>query len=329
MERRQHYRQRNHRGPNPLIWRTGQVYGALTVAPGAQLNFTGEYYPILNSGNTNSSAVLTNRGTVNYVGGYPLYAGQGAQIYNYGQWRLHADATVLDYSGGGAGATFHNFGTITKTGGAGDSVFTSSLTILYGTGTVNASIGTVRFDSSTDWRNGNQITGAGRVLLNGGNTVLSGTTTIQGSWVWNNVNITGNGTIAGPNPLVWRTGQVYGALTVAPGAQLNFTGEYYPILNSGNTNSSAVLTNRGTVNYVGGYPLYAGQGAQIYNYGQWRLHADATVLDYSGGGAGATFHNFGTITKTGGAGDSAFTSSLTILYGAGTVRRFHRHGSVR
>ena len=181
-----------------MQWATGDISSKLSIAEGGQLRFTGEYYPRLNSGVADNPAIITNRGTVTYPGGYPLYAGSGAQIYNYGEWRLEADGTALDFSGGAVGATFHNFGTITKTGGAGDSVFTSSLTILYGTGTVNASIGTVRFDSSTDWRDGNQVTGAGQVLLQGGNTVFSGTTTIQGSWVWNGVNITGNGTIAGP-----------------------------------------------------------------------------------------------------------------------------------
>ena len=147
-------------------------------------------------------------------------------------------------------------------------------------------------------------------MLNGGNTVLSGTTTIQGSWVWNNVNITGNGTIAGPNPLVWRTGQVYGAVTVAPGATLNFTGESYPLLNSGTTSSTAVLTNFGTVAYAGGNPFYGGFGAQIYNYGQWKLEGDGTALTHTAGGDYPTFHNSGTLVKTGGAGTTSFSESI-------------------
>ncbi|MBC8097556.1 MAG: Ig-like domain-containing protein, partial [Akkermansiaceae bacterium] len=306
-------------GSNPLVWRTGRVFGALTIAPGARMNFSGEYYPILNSGNTNSPAVITNYGTVAYVGGYSLYAGFAAQIYNFGQWRMEADGDVLEYSSGGDWPTFHNLGTLTKTAGTGNSSFQSSLTRLYGGGTVNVSSGTLQFNQSTIWEAGNQITGAGRVLMNGGNTLLSGTTVIQGRWEWQNVSVTGNGTIAGPNPLLWRTGRVYGALTVAPGAELKFSGQYYPLLNSGTTNSPAVLTNLGTVTYVGGYPLYAGYAAQIYNHGQWRLENDGDTLDYSGGGDWPTFHNFNLLTKSGGGGTTTFADSTTILHGGGTV----------
>jgi len=300
-------------GTVPLLWRNGRLWGTLTVNPGARLDFTGEYYPLINSANPTNPAVLTNLGTVRWVGGYQLYGGYGAQIYNYGQWRLEGDGTVLDFSGGGAWLTFHNYGTITKTLGTGDAIFINSHTD--NRGTVNAASGTVRFSSSSEWRDGGQITGAGRVLMANGGATLSGTTTLFGSWQWNNADIYGTGAIAGTVPLLWRNGRLWGCLTVNPGARLDFSGEFYPLLNSADVANPAVLTNRGTVTWPGGYQLYGGYGAQIYNYGQWRLEGDGTALDYSGGGAALTFHNLGTLLKAGGAGETVLQTSMAINHG--------------
>ena len=303
-------------GPKPLVWRTGQMRGALTVAPGSTLQFTGEYYPAILSYDTNVTAVLTNRGTVVYPGGYPLYAGTASQIYNHGQWRIEADGSVFEHGVTGDWPTFHNHGLITKVGGTGDSSFSQSTTILHGDGTVNSSIGSLRFTSNTDWRNGNRITGSGTVRLLNGSTTLSGTNLLEGNWEWFNVLIYGNGVIAGPRPLVWRTGQMRGALTVAPDATIRFTGEYYPALISYDTNVTAVLTNRGTVSYVGGYPLYGGNGSQVHNFGQWRAENDGTVFEHGITGDWPTFHNHGTIAKVAGTGLSTFNQSLVKNHGS-------------
>ncbi len=304
-------------GPVPMIWRSGRNFGNLTVNPGARLNFSGEYYPTLASSDDASPAMLTNRGTVSWPGGYPLYAGYSAQIYNHGQWRVEADGTALSYTAGGGNPTFHNFGTLTKTGGTNETLFTASSTI--NRGVMNVAVGTLQFNASTEWPDGGQISGAGRVLLSGGNTLLSGTTILNGSWQWSGVSISGTSAISGPVPLLWRSGRHFGKLTVNPGAQLSFSGEYYPTLASSDDANPAVLTNRGTVSWPGGYPLYAGYSAQIYNQGQWRVEADGTALSYTAGGGNPTFHNFGTLTKTGGTNETLFTASSTINRGVMNV----------
>ena len=304
-------------GPVPLIWRSGRTLGNLTVNPGARLNFSGEYYPWLASSDDLQPAILTNRGTVSWPGGNSFYAGYSAQIYNYGQWRVEADGTGFQYTGGGGWPTFHNFGTLTKTGGTNETIFTASTTINHGT--VNAASGSVQFSSGSVWTDGSQITGAGRVWLNGGNTTISGTTTLNGSWQWSGVSISGTNVISGPVPLLWRSGRHYGNLTVSPGAQLNFTGEYYPWLASGDDLHPAILTNRGTVSWPGGNSFYAGYSAQIHNYGQWRLEANGTGFQYTGGGGWPTFLNFGTLSKTGGTNETIITASSTINHGTMNV----------
>lgn len=304
-------------GPVPLVWRAGQQSGQFTINPGAQLSLSGEFYPWLYSGDDAHPAILTNRGTVTWPGGMSLYGGTSAQIYNYGLWRLEADGTALQYTGGGAYPTFHNFGTLAKTGGTNETVFIASTTINHGT--VHVASGSLQFNTASTWTDGGQITGAGRVWLNGGSTTVSGTTTLNGSWQWSNVSISGTNAISGPVPLVWRSGRHYGKLTVNPGAQLHFSGEFYPWLSSGDDAHPAILTNRGTVTWPGGNSFYGGAGAQIYNDGQWRLEADGTALQHTGGGAAPTFHNLGTLSKTGGTNETIVTTSSTINHGTMSV----------
>ena len=310
-------------GSVPLVWRTGRLYGALTITPGSRLNFSGENYPELGSDDDATPAVITNRGTISWPGGTPLYARRSAQIYNYGQWRLEADGLALQHTCCGGWPTFHNFGTLAKTGGTNDTSFGNSVT--QQRGTVQVAAGTLRFDQSTAWYDGNQITGSGRVLLNSGNAALEGTTVLNGSWQWGGVAVRGTGVISGPIPLVWRTARLYGTLTVSPGARMNLSGENYPELGSDDDGNPAVITNRGTVAWPGGAPLYARRSAQIYNHGQWRLEADGLALQHTCCGGWPTFHNFATLAKTGGINDSAFGNSVTLQRGtmqvaAGTLR---------
>ncbi len=306
-------------GPVALTWRNARLYGNLTIQPGGNLEFTGEYYPSLDSGNIANPAILTNRGTVTWAGGIALYGAHAPQIYNYNLWRLNADGTAVDATCCGGGPTFHNFGTLAKTGGTNDTLITSSHTINHSNATVNAASGTLRFNTSTEWRNGGQITGAGRVWLNGGNAQINGTTALFGSWQWGGVGVSGTGAISGPIALVWRNARLYGNLTIQPGGNLEFTGEYYPSLDSGNIANPAILTNRGTVTWAGGNPLYGAHAPQIYNYSLWRVIADGTALAETCCGGGPTFHNYGTLAKTGGTNDTLFTQSLTINNSNATV----------
>ncbi len=310
-------------GPQPLVWRTGRLYGNLSIALGAQLQFTGEYFPILAGTDAVTPAVITNQGAVTWNGGYPLYAGQGSRIYNLGAWRCTADGTALDFSGGGDWMTFHNSGTFTKSGGLGETAINSC--VFTNRSVVSAASGTVRFSASSIWENGSQIAGGGRVMMSPGNVTLAGSIVLNGSWQWSSVNVSGAGTITGPTPLVWRTGRLYGQLTVSPGAQLDFTGEYYPILAASDVATPAILTNRGTVTWNGGYPLYGGQGSRVYNFGSWRCTADGTALDYSGGADLMSFLNLGSFSKSGGANEtyistSIFSNRANVNVASGTLR---------
>lgn len=310
-------------GPIPMVWRSGRLLGSLAINPGAQLDFTGEYYPWMYGSDAANPAILTNRGTVTWNGGYPLYSGLGALIYNYGQWRLTADGTALALSGAGPELVFNNFGTFTKSGGVNETVLDSCT--FSNRAVVSATSGTLRFASSSVWENGGQIAGSGRVLMYPGSVVLNGTTLLNGSWQWAGVNIYGTGVVSGPIPLVWRSGRMFGNLTVNPGAQLDFTGEYYPWMYGSDADNPAILTNRGTVTWNGGYSLYGGLGARVYNYGAWRLTADGTALEQSGGGSPLTFHNFGSFAKSGGTNEtivstSTFTNRAIVSVASGTLR---------
>ena len=295
-------------GPVPLQWLRGRVWNGLTVSAGSRLILGGAYYPLLASGDDTHPAMLTNWGTVSWVGN-TLYASSSSQIYNFGQWRLEADGTVLDFTGGGGWCSFLNQGTLTKTAGTNSNVFANSTMIT--PGLINVAAGTIQFTANTQWPDGAQITGTGRVLLSGGTATLGGAITLNASWQWDNANIYGMGTIAGPVPLQWLRGRVWNGLTVSAGSRLILGGAYYPLLTSGDDTHPALLTNWGTVSWVGN-PLYASSSAQIYNFGQWRLEADGTVLDYTGGGGWPSFLNQGTLIKTVGTNSNVFANSTTI-----------------
>ena len=129
--------------------------------------------------------------------------------------------------------------------------------------------------------------------------------------------------VSGPVPLIWRNGRVFGNFTIAAGSRLNFSGDFYPWLSSGMDTNPAIMTNLGTVVWAGGTPFYGASSAQVHNFGEWRVEAGGTALEYSGGGAAMTFRNLGRFVKEGTEttviGNVAFDNSGRILASAGQL----------
>ncbi len=284
-------------GPVPLEWSAGRIGGNFTVATNGGMNLRGGTFMRITSLSNHAPAVLYNSGVVTWFGGESLFVSYGSQIFNDGEWRLAADGVAMRHGEVGNWAGFHNHGTLAKTGGTGTNSFRK--VNVRNHGRVQVASGTLQLDDSSSWEDGGEVSGPGRVVVGLGVCTLDGTTTLNGPMEWAGPYIFGAGAFSGPVPLRWRTGRVFGTLTINPGAQLEFSGEDYPWLYSETPENFAVLTNRGTVIWSGGSPFYAGHGAQVYNYGQWQLRGSGQALSTIGTGPWGTFNNFGTLLKTG------------------------------
>ena len=300
----------------PLEWTAGRIYGNVTIASGSSIELSGAGYKYLSSGNGSSPAVVTNLGTVVWLGGGALYAYDSAQIYNLNQWQLAGDGNALDFCCSGIQGTFHNVGTVTKTGGTEDTSL-NDITFV-NSGTLNVPAGTVSLSYNTQWPDGGQISGAGRVRLTGAgySATFAGSTILNCTMEWAGPNIQGNVRLTGPEALEWTAGCIYGSVTIASGSALELSGAGYKSLSSGNGSSPAVVTNLGTVAWLGGAALTAFDGAQIYNLNQWRLGADGAALSFCCNNPHATFFNRGTLAKVGGTND---VSLDVMLVNSGTV----------
>ncbi len=284
-------------GPTPLEWSAGRIGGNFTVATNGGLNLRGGTFMRLTSLSNHAPAVLYNSGVVTWFGGESLFVSYGSQIFNDGEWRLAADGVAMRHAEVGNWAGFHSHGVLAKTGGTGTNSFRK--VNVRNHGRVHVATGTLQLDDSSSWEDGGEISGPGRVLIGPGVCTLDGTTILNGSMEWAGPYVFGAGAIGGTVPLRWRSGRVFGTLTINQGAQLEFSGEAYPWLYSETPESFAVLTNRGTVLWTGGSPFYAGHGAQVYNYGLWHLRGSGQALSTIGTGPWGTFNNFGTLLKTG------------------------------
>jgi hypothetical protein len=286
-------------------WLSGMIDGSLTVASNATLSVTGGGFNDLENG------AITNFGSVLWSGA-TLYPSYNTLLVNYGLWLDQADDGIYAYDGA---STFLNEsnGVFEKNGTTGDTTLYNIAFTNFGT--VDAETGRILFDGGGNIGGTYQATPQASVLFNGGVFTPVGTPAFTGGGTFDvsggllqlandqvaGLSVTGgaislgsafqnNGaitnltlsgaTLYGPcvvtGTLNWLAGAIYGPLTIASNATLNFPSSAvsgyagYPTLASG------ALTNFGVVN-CSDY-LELGSGAMIVNNGAWLAEADNEIF---------------------------------------------------
>ncbi len=150
---------------------------------------------------------------------------------------------------------------------------------------------------------------------------LSGGITINGTLTSTNMQFVG-GTISGTNALagllVWS-----GGIFAAGSATAIATNSTLIVAGGGNNMdlNAVVFTNHGAVTWASG-TLRGGNGTTVYNYGSWDCQSDQQ-FNSAYGGAGVTFNNYGTLRKSGGAGEfssyTLFTAGVLFNQLAGMI----------
>ena len=310
-------------------WLNGGTLGGATVLKGAwtwvvgdwngapDVTITSNSTLLIVSGNNHdmSATVLTNHGTVLWKDG-TIRGGNGTTIYNYGLWDAQSDQ-VFSGAGLGGSSGFHNYGTFRKSGGVGELTGNT-----YFAGTVfNQIAGVLDVENST---NGLQL-----ALLGGGNFTGGYVSTNSVGLVnlaQGNFNI--KGTVTGTN--TWLNGATLGGATVLKGAltwvvgdwngapDVTITSNSTLLIVSGNNHdmSATVLTNHGTVLWKDG-TIRGGNGSTIYNHGLWDAQSDQQLNAGLGGSSG--FHNFGTVRKSAGTGNTLFAGGVLFNQTSGLL----------
>jgi len=308
-----------------IISLSGSSLGAgatLTVLTNGVLNFPAA---------VSLSGVLTNQGTINWLGGNVNINTNGPSttgtIWNQAGalFDIQCDQVVAN---GIALATFHNAGLLRKRVTAGSTSFN---VFMDNSGTVQAQTGTIFFSGGANLGGSFQANSGAAINFNGGTYALSSPPNFQGpgavqftggditlnaftgTYTLNGSTLVGQSTIAS-NGIISLSGSSLGAgatLTVLTNGVLNFPAT---------VSLSGVLTNQGTVNWLGGNvnintnaPSTTGtiwnQAGALFD-----IQCDQVVAN---GIALATFHNAGLVRKRVTAGTTTFN---VFMDNSGTVQ---------
>lgn len=303
--------------------------GALSIRPGGRFHLEGASSKVF------YSLIVSNQGTIVWNAGNLSGGGSvGTQFYNSGLFQITGDNSI--YNGGGGGPVLlNNSGMVRKTGGTGTSSLGMALTNQPGA-EVDCLAGTLAFSASGvlggafvgnapgritltggNWTDAggtfsgtgtNQFTGGilnlrtnppSGLQLAGGDIYLVGTNSFQDAGAITNLAIDG-ATLYGSNAvsgtLAFTSGSISDRLTIRPGGQWLVSGPANKLLYG-----LASLENQGTVVCGGNLGV---SGLVITNKGLWQFTNDSSIS--WGGNAWPTFINSGTVSKTGGSGNSQF-----------------------
>jgi len=291
----------------------GNISGPLTIVAGGTFNITGS---------VSVQGALTNLGTVNWLGGnvylqtcsYP----SAGPVVNVGQWNIQSGQSALSCSAG-TNAYFTNAGTVLKTNSTGTTFFSIPFTNSV-TGTVQADSGVISLENGGSL-NGSFVALAGTAIdFDGGNFPrASAAPAASGAGL---VQFTGNGGIAFSQPMTGvlncAGGIITAPLTISATGSLNINGIGVTL------NSS--LTNKGTVNWLGGniYMAVCDAGPLVNVAGaQWNIQSGLTNSCICPLGPNAQFINGGRVLKTLGTGYTffsiAFTNTGTVEADTGAI----------
>lgn len=301
-----------------LTWTSGSLAGDWTLTPGHTMAVTGGGTKYLNGEFSNQGSRVATDG---------LYLQNGYTLTNMGTYDMQGDIGLHD--GGNAGR-FNNTSTglLLKSSGDGTSYishygFTNS-------GTIEARIGVIQFNTGAQFNEGTRFNGAGQVWVTSGatfngafstqdNLVLAGGTYIGGDDAGGSA-----GTLTAGTATV-SSATLVGQWAVAAGAQLDVVG-------GGTKYINATLVNQGRV--VMSDNAYIQNGKVFTNQGVLDLQGDTGLLD--GGNRGA-LANSGILVKSAGGGVSSLAdisvgNTGVIDVQVGTIalpRNFSNQGTLK
>ncbi len=285
-----------------MVWSAGRIFGGVVVTATGHLDIVGADGHALSSDDGSHPARIENDGVVRWASG-EITAWSSARFVNRGQWRLESNGRIAGYCCGGGQAVFSNQGTLLKTVGT-DATSFGDLTLEQG-GTIAADTGELDVNSNSSWSDGSRVAGTARVRLVGSRHTWTGATQLDGVLELAGGSLAGTARFQGAVPLEWTAGSVLGTLHVGPGSTLAIQRDGGKSFASGDSSNPAWIENEGTVTWRGA-TVSAWSNSQVDNAGTWRLLDDGVVFEYCCGGNYATFHNSGTLTKTGGTGATRF-----------------------
>jgi uncharacterized repeat protein (TIGR01451 family) len=335
-----------------VTWPNVQLSGG-TIAGAGALHVSGTFNWIAGTIAGSGPRVLDSTSTPTFSCGICALDGAALQLqasatYSGSNFQLTTGASLTISAGktlsitnnggfvGGLGGSVINNGTIWKETAAGTSTIGVPVT-LSGTSTIDLDAGTLQFSGGADVASGATIDIAGGTTLEvvGGVFVFnSGPVSMPGSGTFKlsagtlrvptSVTVTvpsvtfQNGVIDGGGTLIlsgtnsWIAGTM--GSTAAPGGVTQISGGSTLDLTIGNVTltQGRELQNSGTVNYGGTSNLILFAASKITNNAAFNITADRNI-NFSGS---ATIDNNGTLTKSGGTGNSTL---LPPVNNAGTV----------
>ena len=259
-----------------------------------------------------SATTIDNQGTFNLNNTGNSFRISSGGVFNNlagGVFNFQNDSDVIN--GGGAGADFNNFGTVRKTGGVLESLFSIDFNNQDG-GVVDGGTGNIAL-AATGTQTGEFI-GIGDVRFTANQNMAAGSSIAGTVGLFANLDTTNNPTVTGT--LNWFLGNVAGGgtLNVASGGTINH------VATSGTQFlSNANIDNQGTFNLNNVGNSFRISSGGIFNNqagGVFDFQNDSDVIH---GGGGATFTNAGTVQKTGGGAGSQFGASINFVTNDGTV----------
>jgi hypothetical protein len=236
-----------------------------------------------------------------------LFFQRGVVVTNNALWNASFDGTLL-YTGGAA-TSFINNGTFRKTGGAGNTTFSTSLGLV-NNGTLDAQTGVINLQGG-QLNAGSVFTGAGQVQANGavgfnGAFTSSNLRLNSGTFSGNAAQVNGSVDFGG--------GSLSGTWSVANGQTLKGVAGGDKVLNG----ASTVLTNQGTLAWNTTNQFFLQNGAKLVNEGL--VVANETTSFLYSGGAVPSFVNSASGTLRAAAGKTlSVGSSLGFVNQGGTL----------
>jgi hypothetical protein len=289
-------------GDGLLDWRDGgfpddPATTAVTIAPGFRAVFTGS------GGNSIPVGNLINNGALEWDGPGQL----GGTLTNNGTFTLADPVDGATLSNQFLGLSVTNNGLIRKT--APGTTHLGSV-ILENKSTIDAGPGFLSLDSLTDaLLDGSVLNGHIGGFFGGtfgGDVHINGVFDVEGAQ--NNGGDPIVATLHGPGSVNWHGGSFASAIvpsqiTFAPDLTVNVSGDTGKLI-------SGVLTNRGTINWLGGAPIAAGSQPNGFT------NAPGGSLNAKAAGAflnlGGPFVNAGTV--------NTFPGGTSLIQGGGTFQ---------
>jgi hypothetical protein len=261
------------------------------------------------------ATVFTNRGTVNWSTANAWYLQSGATLDNRGLFEATETASVLN--NGGALPNFVNGPAGTVRAAAGKTMTIGTVAFTNNGGTLDALAGATMVHSGGRalFNDGTRFTGAGSNVVTS-NAAFVGGFTSQNLTLQSGTFTGGDGSAGSKAVMSGTTVFTGGALTgqweVASGQTLKGADGGFKYLSGEGT----TLTNKGTIAWTTGNPLYMQSGAQLANAGTYDLQGDGGL--FNNGGSAPSIVNTGLLVKSAGAGVSTIGNGIA-LQNLGTI----------